>query len=103
MKKKVKISNFGQLLNQEYGPVGSRTRNEYERRYEAFKLGVLIREARKKAKMTQHELAEKTGTKRTYISRIENDASDIRLSTLTRIVEVGLGGKLEIHFNLSTT
>ena len=66
----------------------------------AFKLGVLIREARKNAKLTQHDLAERTGTKRSYISRIENDASDIRLSTLLRIVEVGLGGKLEINFNL---
>jgi len=100
MKKKTVPANFNELLNQEYGPVGSQARNEYERRYQSFKLGVLIREARKNAKLTQHDLAEKTGTKRTYISRIENDASDIRLSTLIRIVEVGLGGKLEINFNV---
>ncbi len=100
MKKKAVPANFNELLNQEYGPVGSHARNEYERRYKAFKLGVLIKEARKNAKMTQHDLAERTGTKRTYISRIENDASDIRLSTLLKIVEVGLGGKLEINFNV---
>jgi HTH-type transcriptional regulator/antitoxin HipB len=100
MKKKTAPTNFNELLNQEYGPVGSHARNEYDRHYQAFKLGVLIREARKNAKMTQHDLAERTGTKRTYISRIENDASDIRLSTLMRIVEVGLGGKLEINFNV---
>lgn len=100
MKKKAVPTNFNELLDQEYGPAGSRGRNEYDRRYQAFKLGVLIREARKNAKLTQHDLAERTGTKRTYISRIENDASDIRLSTLIRIVEVGLGGKLEINFNV---
>ena len=100
MKKKAVPTNFNELLDQEYGPAGSRARKEYDRRYQAFKLGVLIREARKNAKLTQHDLAERTGTKRTYISRIENDASDIRLSTLIRIVEVGLGGKLEINFNI---
>jgi DNA-binding XRE family transcriptional regulator len=100
MKRKTKAKNFDQLLNSEFGPVGSPTRVEYENKYEAFKLGVLIREARKKAKMTQNELAEKAGTKRTYISRIENDASDIRLSTLMRIVEVGLGGNLEIQIHI---
>jgi HTH-type transcriptional regulator/antitoxin HipB len=60
----------------------------------------MIRQARKDAKITQKELADRTGTKRSYISRIENDASDIRLSTLMRIVEVGLGGQLEIKLNV---
>lgn len=100
MKKSPNITSFEDLLEREYGPKGSPVRNEYERGYEAFKLGVLIQQARKKAKMTQKELAEKTGTKRSYISRIENDASDIRLSTLMRIVDVGLGGKLEIRLNV---
>jgi DNA-binding XRE family transcriptional regulator len=100
MKKKTFPTNFNELLEKEYGQKGSPARNEYERRYRAFKLGVLIREARKNAKLTQHDLAERTGTKRTYISRIENDASDIRLSTLIRIVEVGLGGRLEININV---
>lgn len=100
MKKSPNITSFEDLLEREYGPKESPARNEYERGYEAFKLGVLIQQARKKAKMTQKELAEKTGTKRSYISRIENDASDIRLSTLMRIVDVGLGGKLEIRLNV---
>jgi HTH-type transcriptional regulator/antitoxin HipB len=99
MKTNQEIKNFEDLLEWEFGPKGSPDREEYERSFEAFKLGVLIRQARKEAKMTQKDLADKTGTKRSYISRIENDASDIRLSTLMRIVEVGLGGKLEIRLN----
>lgn len=98
--KKTDIKTFENLLTYEYGPKGTPARDEWERRAEAFRLGVMIRQARKAKKMTQKELAEKTGTKRTYISRIENDASDIRLSTLMRIVEMGLGGKLEIRLNI---
>ena len=100
MKKNQKIRKIEDLIEREFGPQGSPVRNEYDRGYEAFKIGVLIQQARKKAKMTQRELADKTGTKRSYISRIENDASDIRLSTLMRIVDEGLGGRLEIRFNI---
>jgi HTH-type transcriptional regulator/antitoxin HipB len=50
--------------------------------------------------MTQEELAEKAGTNKSYISRIENDASDIRLSTLMRIINKGLGGKLKFSVKL---
>lgn len=60
------------------------------------KIGSIVREARKKAGITQEELAKLSGTSRTYISRIENDRSDIELSTLSKIIETGLGKKLEI-------
>ncbi len=50
--------------------------------------------------MTQEQLAEKCGTTKNYISRIENDASDIRLSTLMRIVREGFGGQLKLSVNL---
>jgi HTH-type transcriptional regulator / antitoxin HipB len=46
--------------------------------------------------MTQEELAEKCGTNKSYISRIENNASDIRLSTLMKIIQTGLGGHLKL-------
>ena len=98
--KRSDIKNFEDLLVYKYGPPGKPTREEWERKAETFRMGVMIRQARKDAKMTQKELADKTGTKRSYISRIENDASDIRLSTLMRIVEVGLEGKLEIKLNI---
>ncbi len=100
MKNKANITTLDQHLDKAYGKRGEEKREDFERSYEAFKLGVLIREARKKANLTQEQLAEKTGTKRTYISRIEHDASDIRLSTLLRIIEKGLGGKLELNINL---
>ena len=98
--KKSDIKNFEDLLVYKYGLPGTPTREDWERKAEAFRLGVMIRQARKDAKMTQKELADRTGTKRSYISRIENDASDIRLSTLMRFVNMGLGGKLEIKLNI---
>ena len=94
------LLSFDEHLDRRYGPRGSATREEFERGFEAFKLGVLIREARKKANLTQQELAERSDTKRSYISRIERDASDIRLSTLMRIIEKGLGGKLNISIDV---
>jgi len=71
-------------------------REEYEEEFEAFKLGVMIHELRKEQGLTQQELAEKCGTTKNYISRIENNASDIRLSTVMRIVRQGLGGHLKL-------
>lgn len=61
-----------------------------------MKLGRLIRDARRKAGLTQQELAIMSGTSRTYISRIENERSDVELATLKKIIEVGLGRQLEI-------
>jgi HTH-type transcriptional regulator/antitoxin HipB len=90
------ISTFSEHLDEQYGKAGAKKRDEFERDFDAFKLGVLIKQARLKAHMTQDELADKADTKRSYISRIENDASDIRLSTLMRIVERGLGGHLKL-------
>ena len=89
-----------QFVEEQYGAIGTDPRDELERGYEAFKLGVMIREARKKANLTQNELAIRAETKRSYISRIENDASDIRLSTLLRIIEKGLKGKINISVEL---
>ena len=68
--------------------------------FETFKIGVLIQEARKKQHLTQQQLAEKVGTTKNYISRIENNASDIRLSTLMRIIREGLGGNLKLSMDI---
>jgi len=62
----------------------------------SLELGKLVREARLKSGMTQQDLAVKSGTSRTYISRIENDRSDLEIATLRKIIETGLGRKLEI-------
>jgi len=94
--KKNNLIDLEEILEKEYGKRGSKKREEYERGAEAFRLGVMIRHAREEMKLSQTELALKADTNKSYISRIENDASDIRLSTLAKIVEQGLGGKLRV-------
>jgi len=99
MKKKSnsKLTSFSDHLDEQYGVKGTETREKYEQGFETFKLGVLIQEMREKQNLTQEQLAAKCGTTKSYISRIENNASDIRLSTLMRIVREGLG----VNLNLS--
>jgi HTH-type transcriptional regulator / antitoxin HipB len=94
------LTSWDDHLDQKYGKTGTPSRDKYEQEFEAFKLGVLLQEARKKKHMTQEELALKVGTTKNYISRIENDASDIRLSTLMRIINEGLGGHLKLIFDI---
>jgi HTH-type transcriptional regulator / antitoxin HipB len=94
--KKNKITTFEEHLEREYGKQGTLRREKYEQEYEAFKLGVMFQELRKQKHLTQEQLAEKCGTTKNYISRIENDASDIRLSTLMRIISEGFGGNLKL-------
>ncbi len=90
------LTSFADHLDQQYGKRGTKKREAYEQEFEAFKLGVLIQEMREQQNLTQEQLAEKCGTTKSYISRIENNASDIRLSTLMRIVQDGLGGHLKL-------
>ena len=93
---KTKIVDFDDHLNSEYGERGTESREAFEEGFEAFRLGVMLQELRKNQGMTQEQLAQKCGTTKTYISRIENNASDIRLSTLMRIIREGLGGHLKL-------
>lgn len=90
------ITNFDDLLDQKYGNKGTVERDKYEADSLAFRLGVMLRQARKEAKMTQDELAKKTGTKKSYISRIERGKSDIQFSTYYKLIEIGLGKSLNI-------
>lgn len=96
MKNKSNLTSFEDHLNQQYGVIGTKKRDRFENEFEAFRFGVLIRQLRKKKGMTQQELAERCGTTKTYISRIENNASDVRLSTLMKIVQEGLGSQLKL-------
>ena len=100
MENKVKTTSFRDHLDKQYGNRGVEEREKYEQEFEAFKLGVMLQELRKEKGLTQEQLAEKCGTTKTYISRIENNASDIRLSTLMRIIREGLGGSLKLNVNL---
>lgn len=94
------LTSWDDHLDKKYGNPGSQTREKYEQAFESFKIGVLIQEARKKQHLTQEQLAERVGTTKNYISRIENNASDIRLSTLMRIVGEGLGGHLKLSVEI---
>ena len=94
------LTSWDDHLDKKYGKPGSQTREKYEQAFESFKIGVLIQEARKKQHLTQEQLAERVGTTKNYISRIENNASDIRLSTLMRIVGEGLGGHLKLSVEI---
>ncbi|MFN5223544.1 MAG: helix-turn-helix domain-containing protein [Bacteroidota bacterium] len=100
MKKKPNTTSFASHLDKQYGKRGTRKREQYEQEFEAFKLGVILQELRKELGLTQEQVAEKCGTSKTYISRIENDASDIRLSTLMRIISEGLGGRLRLRVDI---
>lgn len=95
-----KPKTFAEHLDLQYGKRGTPERESYEQEFEAFKLGVMLQELRKEKGLTQEQLAEKCGTTKTYISRIENNASDIRLSTLMRIVREGLGGNLKLSVDM---
>jgi HTH-type transcriptional regulator/antitoxin HipB len=101
MTKKAKIVSLNNHLDQEYGKAGTKKRDQFEQGFEAFKLGVLLRELRKESQLTQEQLAKKCGTTKNYISRIENDASDIRLSTLMRIIYQGFGGQLKLSVDIN--
>ncbi len=92
-----KLTSFSTHLDEQYGKRGTIDREQYEEGFEAFKLGAMIQELRKEQGLTQEQLADKCGTTKTYISRIENNASDIRLSTLMRIIREGLGGNLRLN------
>jgi DNA-binding XRE family transcriptional regulator len=94
------LTSFTDILDKKYGKRGAAKREQWEQEFEAFQLGVLLEEARTKLGMTQQELAEKCGTNKSYISRIENNASDIRLSTLMKIIQTGFGGQLKLTLKL---
>ncbi len=90
------LINFEDILIGKYGEKGTKERDAYDVSSLAFRLGIMLKEARKEANLTQEELAEKTGTKKSYISRIERGMSDIQVSTYHKLIELGLGKHLNI-------
>jgi ribosome-binding protein aMBF1 (putative translation factor) len=94
------IITLDQFKEKHYGKVGTKKRDVLEEGYENFKIGALIHEARLEKGLTQEELAAKVGTSKSYISKIENNIKEVRLSTLKKIIELGLGGHLELSIKL---
>jgi ribosome-binding protein aMBF1 (putative translation factor) len=94
--KKKNITTFDEHLASRYGERGTEKRTEFEIKAKAFLIGEVIKEERHIAKMTQEQLADRIGAKKSFISRIENGQSDIQLSTLYRLLEFGLGKTVEL-------
>jgi DNA-binding XRE family transcriptional regulator len=92
------IRDFDELIEREHGKIGSESRNKYEERAQMFIISEMLKEARKEAKLTQEQLAERAGTKKSYISKIENAKGNIQLSTLIRIFEKGLNRRIGLTF-----
>ncbi|HAH55648.1 MAG TPA: transcriptional regulator [Flavobacterium sp.] len=94
------LETLAEFKDEFYGKNGTEKRDNLEEGYEKFKLGFMIHEARIQKGLTQEQLATKSGTTKSYISRIENNLKEVRFSTLQKIVELGLGGKLELAIKL---
>jgi DNA-binding XRE family transcriptional regulator len=92
--------NLEQIKDKHYGKKGTPKRDKLEEGYKNFKIGYLLKEARENSGLTQQELADKVGTTKSYISKIENNVKEARLSTLEKIVELGFGGRVELKINL---
>ena len=94
------LMTLEEFKEKNYGKRGTKERDELEAGYEAFKIGALIQQARFERGMTQEQLAEKVGTTKSYISKIENNIKEARISTLQKIIELGFGGRLELSIKL---
>lgn len=96
----MKTKTWNVIKDEVYGKKGTTRRDELERASVTFKMGLLLRKAREEKQMTQESLALRVKKKRSFISRIENDGSNMTLKTFYEIVEVGLGGSVHIHIEI---
>ena len=92
--------SWSNIKDKVYGEKGTERRNNLEREVEPFKIGLLLRKAREEKQLTQQQLGTIIDKKRTYISRVENNGSNLTLKTLFDIVEKGLGGKVRISIEV---
>ena len=94
------LKSIDQFVDEQYGKKGTTKRDKFEKGFETFRLGIMLQQARLNRGMTQEQLAEKSGTNKGYISKIENNLKEVRISTLQKIVELGLGGHLELSIKI---
>ena len=94
------LTTLEEFKEKNYGKPGTKKRDELEAGYEIFKMGALIHDTRIEMGLTQEQLAEKVGTTKSYISKIENNIKEARISTLQKIVEIGFGGQLELSIKI---
>lgn len=98
--KKMETKSWKKIKDSVYGKIGTERRDGVERDFESFKIGLLLRNAREQKNLTQEQLGKIINKKRSYISRVENDGSNVTMKTLYDIVEKGLGGKVNISFEI---
>ncbi len=96
----MKTKTWTEIKDTVYGEKGTERRDQLEREFESFKIGLLLKKAREEKNLTQQELGDIIDKKRTYISRVENNGSNLTLKTLFEIVEKGLGGKVKISIEV---
>lgn len=99
MTQKNNLKLLDSFIDEQYGNIGQLKRDKFEKEYESLKLGILLQQARIENGLTQEQLAQKCGTNKGYISKIENNMKEVRLSTLQKIVELGLGGQLNLSIS----
>ncbi len=90
------LTSLSEFIDNEVGLKGTSKREEFDKGYEAFKLGAIIQQARQAKGLTQEQVAMLAGTNKSYISKLEKDLKDVRFSTLQRIIKDGLGAELQI-------
>jgi HTH-type transcriptional regulator / antitoxin HipB len=94
------LKSLDQFVDEQFGKNGTPKREKFDKGFETFRLGVMLQQARIEKGLTQEQLAEKCGTNKGYISRIENNIKEVRISTLQKIVEIGLEGSLELSIRI---
>jgi DNA-binding XRE family transcriptional regulator len=94
------LTTLEEFKEKNFGKRGTKERDELEAGYENFKMGAFIHDTRLEMGMTQEQLAEKVGTTKSYISKIENNMKEARISTLQKIVKLGFGGSLKLSIKI---
>lgn len=98
--KEMETKSWTKIKDEVYGKTGTERRDELDRDFASFKIGLQLRKAREEKQLTQTELGNLVDKKREYISKIENNGSNLTLKTLFDIVEKGLGGKVNISIEI---
>ena len=94
--KRMNLTPIDDLITEDFGAVGTPKRDQFEMECDAFIIGEQLKEERRKAGLTQEELAERIGTKKSFISRVERGRADIQLSTLVKLFR-GLGRQVRVR------
>ena len=94
--KKMNLTPIEDLITEDFGPIGSPQRDQFEIECDAFIIGEQLKEERLRAGLTQEQLADRIGTKKSFISRVEKGRADIQLSTLVKLFR-GLGKQISVR------